>query len=362
MSHRFGLLIGSPKIGGAERQARALARALQERDRFAAVYFLERAGRRPRSACLDFADVPNRFVGHGKLRSWWSRPRLRRYVAEDRLDCLVAFNVEAMEFAISVLRPGSTTLLGSVRGLGFDGSPELTRRLAACAEQVDLVTCNSIAIERALIENGIAESRRVQILPNIIDLPPSPPPIATNGLRTLLFVGNLIEVKRPELFVRACRLVMERLPDVRAVIVGDGALMGAVRDAAAADIERFEFCRHLPPDRVPYARASLVVSTSRREGSSNALLEAMANARPVVASRAGGNQDLIQRSGAGVLVDSERPEDYANAIVELLSSDEALRKCAGAGRRFVQEHHSAQRSVDLLIRFATEWRRSGADG
>lgn len=345
---RLGFLVGAPKIGGAERQVRALARGAMQQGHEVQVYFLERAGRRPVSSILDFSDVPHAHLGHGRLRGWWSRARLRRRLEADRVECLIAFNVDAMEFAASVVGPGDRPyLVGSVRGLGFVGDAGRIARLRASSERMQLLTCNSVAIEQALLDAGVCPAGHLRSLPNIVELP-AMSPVGTTSAPRMLFVGNLVEVKRPALFVQAWRQARRHLPSLGAIVVGDGPLAGALRRAAGDDFGQLEFRGHLAPSEVPYDEVDVVVNTSLREGSSNVLLEAMAHGVPVVASRGGGNEDLVESSGAGLLVDTDEPENFAAAIVRLLEAPDERRRRAEAGRRFIETRHTSKVVVAQL--------------
>src|SRR5207247_10991536 len=79
------------------------------------------------------------------------------------------------------------------------------------------------------------------------------------------------------------------------------------------------------------------------------ILEAMAAARPVVATRVGGTPELVIDAKTGILVDRNAPAQLARAIASLLH-DEALRASLGAGaRRHVTERLGADNSVEQLL-------------
>ena len=92
---RVGFVVGSPKIGGAERQVWHLASGLQAAGHSPRVLFMERAGRRPAASCIDFSGIPHAYLGAGRGRGWLARRRLR--AESSHLDVLVAFNLDAME-------------------------------------------------------------------------------------------------------------------------------------------------------------------------------------------------------------------------------------------------------------------------
>ena len=102
-----------------------------------------------------------------------------------------------------------------------------------------------------------------------------------------------------------------------------------------------------------YGDLDVVVNASRNEGTPVALIEALAAARPVVATRVGGTPDLLADGAHGRLVPPGEPEALATAIVETLEQSEAARRRALAGREHVLERHSAARLVrdmDALYR------------
>ena len=102
-----------------------------------------------------------------------------------------------------------------------------------------------------------------------------------------------------------------------------------------------------------YGDLDVVVNASRNEGTPVALIEALAAARPVVATRVGGTPDLLGEGERGRLVPPGRPEEIARAVLETLDQSEAARRRAQAGREHVLARHSADRlvrDVDALYR------------
>src|SRR5262249_7000594 len=116
------------------------------------------------------------------------------------------------------------------------------------------------------------------------------------------------------------------------VVAGDGPLRSLVPGALG-------FVPHDQLERL-YARAAVVVCPSRREGFGVACLEAMAHARPVVATAVGGLRDLVVDRETGLVV---RPRDplALRAALERLVGDPGLRgRLGAAGRLRAQERFS----------------------
>ena len=93
------------------------------------------------------------------------------------------------------------------------------------------------------------------------------------------------------------------------------------------------------------ATARLFVLPSLTEGISLTLLEAMACGLPVVATRVGGNPEVVQGGQTGLLVPSGDPAALAGAILELLSDDACCRRMGLAGRRRVEDNFDVRRMV-----------------
>jgi len=106
------------------------------------------------------------------------------------------------------------------------------------------------------------------------------------------------------------------------------------------------------------AALDVVVSPSRSESLSNAILEAMAAGRPVVATRVGGNPELVRDRETGLLVPPENEGALANALETMLASPDLAREWGESARRIAQANFTLdyarerfeQLYVDLLAK------------
>jgi glycosyltransferase involved in cell wall biosynthesis len=189
-------------------------------------------------------------------------------------------------------------------------------------------------------------------------------------------VGRLTEVKNHELFLRAAALFKNEFANpgstVRFVIIGDGALRRGLQQQAqslgvTADVIFTGTRRDL---EIVYPALDIVALTSRNEGTPLTLIEAMANARPVISTAVGGVVDLLGEplvsSGSG----SERPSfqvcqrgirvlpddapGFAAGLARLVD-DATLRRETGArGLQFVTRHYSKERLLKDIESLYTE--------
>jgi glycosyltransferase involved in cell wall biosynthesis len=95
-----------------------------------------------------------------------------------------------------------------------------------------------------------------------------------------------------------------------------------------------------------YRLAAIAALPSRIEGLSQALLEAMALGLPVIASRAGGNPDLITSGVTGLLAPPRDPAVWARALDALLADGALAARLGAAGRELVRRDFTLERTVE----------------
>lgn len=160
-------------------------------------------------------------------------------------------------------------------------------------------------------------------------------------------VGRLDPVKNQAGLIRAFATVRATHPEAVLVIAGDGPCRSALQQAATAlgQADRVRFLGS--QDDIPTVMSALDVFAlpSLGEGISNTLLEAMATGLPVIATRVGGNPELVDDGVSGVLVPREDHEALAAAIATYVR-DPALRGRHGlVSRQRATAHFSLDRMV-----------------
>jgi glycosyltransferase involved in cell wall biosynthesis len=170
------------------------------------------------------------------------------------------------------------------------------------------------------------------------------------GPRTPLvgIVARLVPIKAHEVFFDAARLVVAALPEACFLVIGDGErraeLEQHVQRIGLADRVRFlGWRRDLP--RV-HADLDVVVLASRNEGSPVALIEALAAARPVVATAVGGVPEVVLHGETGVTVPPSDAAALAEGVLRVLRDASLGQRFGAAGRRHVYPRYDASRLVD----------------
>lgn len=176
----------------------------------------------------------------------------------------------------------------------------------------------------------------------------TPPGDAAAGLQ-LLFVGRLAAIKGIRVLFDA--LARADLPGARLTLVGDGAERPALeREAAHLGLDaRFLGFRGQAEVAAALAEAEALVLPSFAEGVPVVLMEAMASARPVIATRVGGVAELVADGESGLLVAPGDPVALAGALQRLAAMPAAARAEMGArGRASVRAEFDVDREARRL--------------
>ena len=168
--------------------------------------------------------------------------------------------------------------------------------------------------------------------------------IKVPGGATLVgFVGRLEHEKGPDLFLRAASHIHEILPDAHFAIVGEGSMIKKLKQMSRQMRleQHVHFANWSANTAEVYPAFNLVVHSSRSDGTSLVLLEAMACGKPVVGISVGGVREIIENEHTGMLVEPNDPEALANQVVQLLEQPKLLKGMGIAARKRVEDHFDA---------------------
>jgi glycosyltransferase involved in cell wall biosynthesis len=237
-------------------------------------------------------------------------------------------------------RPPTRLLLA-----GFDNATaRLSARLVAVSEDT----------RRAYERQGYPRGR-IEVVYNGVDLPANGA-FRRNEPARIGEIARLCDVKGQRELLHA----VARLPEAQLVLAGrDLEQGGAFQDALERESERLgirervEFGFH---DDVPALLDTLdvVALPSWTEGLPMVLLEAMARARPVVATPVGGTPELVTDGETGLLVPPRDPEALADALRRVLDDPELARRLAEAGRERVAERFNAAEQARRMLEIYDE--------
>lgn len=172
----------------------------------------------------------------------------------------------------------------------------------------------------------------------------------SRGERVIGYVGRFAAIKDLGTLAHAFVQVAARIPRVRLLLVGDGPARAEVeRILTAAGVQaQVSFAGWREDLAALYRDMDVCVLSSLNEGTPVAIIEAMAAAKPVVATRVGGVPDVVDDGRTGVLVPPSRPDLLAEAIVGVLAREEESQRMALAAREDVVRRFSPARLADEM--------------
>jgi len=301
--------------------------------------------------------------------------RLWRLLRESRADVVHGFLPLANLFsAVAGKLAGTRLVITSRRALnthqerilGWRYADKLSTRLS------DVVVSNSKAVMEDTLHREGGDAARFRVIYNGLDVQRFSNATAwRKQMRAdlhleekqvvLIIVANLIPYKGHVELVDAVAQLLRNYHEVRLLVVGeDRGISGELKKRAdvlgVSSVVQWLGLRHDIPELL--AAADIYVSASHEEGFSNALLEAMAASKAVVATRVGGNVEMLEEGALGLLVAPQNPSALADAIGSLLQHPEIRADFGARAARHVAESYSPGRMRDQYL----EIYRSGVGG
>ena len=341
---RVAHVVNQLDVGGMEKLLVEFARHA-DRDRFD-LHFVSLAGRGAVAGEIEGFGWPVTALGVGPGLHPWLVVRLARLFGRLRADVVHTHNTRPLLYAGPAARLARVGRVVHTRhGQRFGAARRETAAFRLASLTADRVVCVSHDSARIARAEGIAP-RRIRVVWNGIDLGrfrPADP----GGDGPAVAVGRLSPEKDFPTLVRAAALAAREDPTFRLEVAGEGAVAEDLR-RLAGELKPAGVVRLLGQVRdIPalLARGSIFTLASLTEGVSLTLLEAMASGLPVVATRVGGNPEVVAEGQTGLLVPPADPAALAAALLTLWR-DPPLRRALGrAGRARVEAHFDVARMV-----------------
>jgi L-malate glycosyltransferase len=354
--------IDTMSVGGTEMNAVRTAERL-DRDRFRLTVITLR-GEGPLAERYERIGVPVvRFPIHSLYAPATIRQgmRLAEFLRREGVSIVHCHDQYSNFFStLSARRAGVPVIIASKRWLHWS----LRYRVANAIgfRTATRVVANSPGVARSLETDDHLDARRVVVVPNFVDEAAFAPPaesVVAEWRRELdlsadaVIVGivaSLQAIKDHATLIRAIGRLAPQWPTLRLVIVGEGDLREELRSLALqlgiASVVRFAGLRPQHPSFHHLFDISALSSVS--EGFPNSLVEAMAAARPIVATRVGGVPDAVRDGENGLLVPPRDPDAFATAIATLLRDRPRATAMGLAGARRAREEFAAPVVVGAL--------------
>ncbi len=331
--------------GGTEKQLAALIRTVDRRRVEPSLCVLKPSSMDLRS--LDCAVLELGFRTFGSPAAVGCLRRLRRFILDQQVDLVQTFFQDPTLLGwLASVRTPVRARIASFRDMGFWRTPAKVAQLRLAYPNFDGFIANSPAVARRMHDLDRIPLGKIEVIQNGVDMVAAR--VVPNAVPVVGIVANLDRpVKRVDLFLEAARVVRDAVGDVEFVVMGDGQL----RPALVAQAERLgltgqvRFLGSVTNVAEEIRRFDVGVISSDSEGLSNAILEYMAAGVPTVARAVGGNADAVIDGKTGHLVDSDRAEPVARAILALLGDEHARRRMGDCARGVAERSFSMDACV-----------------
>ena len=229
------------------------------------------------------------------------------------------------------------------------------------------IVADASVIKRQLVEEHGIDPAKIEVIGSAVDLEKFKPPRDRTKFRREIGVGDdaplignvgMIRPDKGQLeLVKSAPLILEKCPEPRFVIVGQGTgvlkrginVRNAIDRAVFADKIIMAGYRWVTPD--VYAACDMIVIASlRTEASPIVLREAFASGRPVIATKVGDIPEIVRNRENGLLIEPGNTQALASAILEFISDPELAAHCAGNGLRYATENFSFDKMMDAKLR------------
>ena len=341
--------------GGAERMVSTLAAALNQ-GQFRTIVVLFRSGwlqaeceaRGVRTCVMPLG---------GPFNLQWFRACLR-LLRKEQVALIHAHEFSAILCGWVVAMLAGVPLVATVHGKNYFWE-KLRRRvtyrlvsrqgtIVAVSKDLKQFICDRVGVQEQRVEviyNGVAPA---QMITNE-EVQKCKAELGVSGRYPVLgVVGSLYPVKGHRFLLEAMPEILRRWPTAQLLVIGRGeldvVLKEQVEQLAIGDNVQFLGMRQDVPRLLSLMDVFVLPSLS--EGLSIALLEAMASGKPVVATRVGGNPELIDHGKTGFLVQPEDARDLATNLLKLLSDPGMMQQFGRQAAERVSQHFSMMQMVD----------------
>jgi glycosyltransferase involved in cell wall biosynthesis len=355
-----------PIVGGAERQAEKLSIALVRMGAKVTILTPRLIDGTPlceeqsgviirRFPFSDLSLLVRGMRGIGPINLAWIRWQVLRAVGKHVSSAdivhthiaapLTAFAMEAAHNAhvpalCKVAMAGDRTDLGELASIGL-GGPGLARRMVA---RMDHWVATTNAVKQSLTEWGVPGAS-IASIPNGVDVIAGPSRQMGRFARRFLYLGRLSSNAQRDVptLVRAFDAVADKVAGAELAVVGGGDLLAETRATAAQMKHAASII--LPGEAAPERWmnwADCFVLPSRREGLSNALLEAMSNGLACIANDIPQNREVLGPGEAGILVPVGDETALVQAMLHVAEREGAAEDMGNRARTTVVNHYSIE--------------------
>jgi glycosyltransferase involved in cell wall biosynthesis len=294
--------------------------------------------------------------------------RLRRFLRESGAEIFHAHDAYSTAFGVPWARLAGVRTIASRRWWAAFPNRWVRYANRISYTLADVVLANSEGLGGMLESDDRVPKRKIRVVRNFLNESAFNPLDVVERARLLAEIGvpgdatvvgnvaNLSPVKDQQTLIRAFASVAGRQPSLHLVIFGEGACRAELeREASELGVGGRV---HMPGRRSNepnlHQLFDISIHSSVSEGLPNAILEAMAAGRPVVATAVGATGDAVEDGVTGLLAPPSNPEALGRAVESLLTDPNRAREMGARGRRRARERYSQAPVLESLGRVYEE--------
>ena len=290
--------------------------------------------------------------------------KIRRCINSYEIDLIHSHSYKSDLYGYLAVRNTSVPILATSH---FWTRRTISLRVYAYIDQLvlkrfDRIVAVSDEIAREIVAAGVSPAK-VSVIDNGINLAafrhPSPQAGAefrAYGMRIVGAVGRLVDQKGFDYLLRAIPQVLERFPNTVFLIAGEGTERAKLEALSSElNIEKHVHFLGVRSDMPNvYASFDVFVLPSLNEGMPIALMEAMATARPVVATRVAAVPKLVIDGQTGLLIEPKNPGALSDAVCRLLENPTLCESLSKAAQARIEQEFSSEVMAERYLRLYYE--------
>jgi glycosyltransferase involved in cell wall biosynthesis len=205
----------------------------------------------------------------------------------------------------------------------------------------DGILVNSNHLKKSILAYMSRVERKIYVIPNVLDIPENIDPIPMElcqlrqkGKFVVGIVGRFAAEKEPILALEALNKLINKIPEICFVFVGDGKLLDKCKEYVQQHgLESSCYFAGFHEDVFPWYRGfDVYLLTSSKEGLPNTVLEALGMGLPIVSTAVGAVPDIIENNQNGLLVEPYNCEALTAVISQIYNSSEMRNRLSRNGK------------------------------
>lgn len=285
-------------------------------------------------------NVPRLISLSGMVALW----QLIRFLRKEKIDIVQTFFQDSTLFAgLAAFIARTPARIACFRDLGFWYTKKQAALLKVIYKSMTGFIANADIVRDHFVEKFSLPPEKIQVLRNGVEVSALAYVDHSHATAHIGIVGNMTRtVKRTDLFIKAAALVNQSHPQLTWHIIGDGHMRAELENLAKElqVFERIVFAGRVTDVAGYLEKLDIGIICSDSEGLSNALLEYMFKGVTAVATKVGGNPELIEHEKTGLLVPPDNAAKLAAAINRLVENHDFKIQLTKAARAKAEQDYS----------------------